>query len=148
VSAESDLDRLLRGMRPKLQDGTYLFCTIPGGAPPDGLKPLATFREAEGLTLVLSTEEAERRGILGTFEAAWITLTVDSDLAAVGFLAAVATALAEEGIPCNAIAAYHHDHLFVPKAMAEQAMTTFVRLQEFARRLPRRSGTREFEVGS
>lgn len=52
MSAESDLGRLLEGMRPELQDGTFLFCTIPVDAPPEGLAPLATFREAEGLTLV------------------------------------------------------------------------------------------------
>ncbi len=124
AAGEDNLGRLLRRMRPELQDGTYLFCTIPGATIPDGLTPLATFRETEGLTLVLRAEEAKRRGIAGTFEAAWITLTVHSDLAAVGFLAAVATALAKAGIPCNAIAAYHHDHLFVPMAMAKRAMAT------------------------
>ena len=36
----------------------------------------------------MAADEAERHGIAGTFEAAWITLTVHSDLAAVGFLAA------------------------------------------------------------
>lgn len=121
---ERDLGRLLGGMRPELQHGTYLFCTLAGDSIPDGLLPLATFREAEGLTLLLRQEEAERHGLAGTFPCAWITLTVHSDLAAVGFLAAVASALAAEGIPCNAIAAYHHDHLFVPVAMAERAMVT------------------------
>lgn len=127
--AESDLARLLAGMRPELRDGTYLFCSLPDGSLPAGLAPLATFREAEGLTLVLSAEEAERHGIAGVFEAAWITLTVHSDLAAVGFLAAVAAALAAEGIACNAIAAFHHDHLFVPVEMAERAMAVLARLQ-------------------
>ena len=127
--AERDLARLLAGMRPELHPGTYLFCTLPDAALPEGLAPLATFREAEGVTLVLRAEEALRHGIAGVFEAAWITLTVHSDLAAVGFLAAVAAALAQEGIPCNAIAAYHHDHLFVPKAKAEHAMAVLQDLQ-------------------
>lgn len=127
--AESDLARLLAGMRPELQRGTYLFCSLPDAAIPAGLAPLATFREAEGLTLVLRAEEALRHGIAGVFEAAWITLTVHSDLAAVGFLAAVAAALAAEGIACNAIAAFHHDHLFVPVAMADRAMDVLGRLQ-------------------
>lgn len=127
--AESDLGRLLAGMRPELQDGTFLFCTIPEAAVPTGLTPRATFREAEGLTMVLRKEEAESRGIAGTCESAWITLTVHSDLAAVGFLAAVASALAAEGIPCNALAAYHHDHLFVPVTMADRAMKVLTGLQ-------------------
>ena len=124
---ETDLGRLLAGIEPVLQNGTWLYCTLAGDSVPAGFAPLATFREAEGLTLVLRQEEAERHGLEGTFPCAWITLTVHSDLAAVGFLAAVATALARQGIPCNAISAYHHDHLFVPKAMAGQAMATLAK---------------------
>lgn len=121
---ERDLVRLLAGIRPELQLGAYVFCTLAEGSIPAGLLPLATFREAEGLTLVLRQEEAERHGLEGSFPCAWITLTVHSDLAAVGFLAAVAATLAAEGIPCNAISAYHHDHLFVPLEMGERAMAT------------------------
>ena len=130
TTGESDLGQLLASMRPELQKGTYLFCELGDGVVPAGLVPLATFREAEGTTLVVRAEEAEAHGIAGLFEAAWITLTVHSDLAAVGFLAAVAGALAREGIPCNAIAAFHHDHLFVPVAMAERAMAVLELLQK------------------
>jgi uncharacterized protein len=45
-----------------------------------------------------------------------ITLDVHSALDGVGLTAAVAVALAAEGIPCNMIAAHHHDHVFVPPA--------------------------------
>ncbi len=127
--AESDLARLVAGMRPELQGGTYVFCTLADGALPAGVAPLATFREAEGVTAVLRAEEAQAHGLAGVFEAAWITLNVHSDLAAVGFLAAVSSALAREGIPCNAMAAFHHDHLFVPVGMAERAMAVLLRLQ-------------------
>ena len=107
---EADLGRLLAGIEPVLQDGTWLYFTLAGDSIPADLAPLA-----------------ERHGLEGTFPCAWITLTVHSDLAAVGFLAAVATGLARQGIPCNAISAYHHDHLFVPKAMAAQAMATLAK---------------------
>jgi hypothetical protein len=127
--SETDLGRLLAGMRPELRGGTYLFCTVAPESLPTGLVPLATFRESEGVTLVVEKGDAGRHGLAGEFEAAWIELTVHSDLAAVGFLAAIATALAEAGIPCNAIAAFHHDHLFVPKAMAGRAMAALELLQ-------------------
>ncbi|WP_367890127.1 ACT domain-containing protein [Rhodobacter calidifons] len=39
---------------------------------------------------------------------------MQSDLAAVGLTAAFAGALGREGISCNVVAGYHHDHLFVP----------------------------------
>ena len=58
----------------------------------------------------------------------WITLDVHSSLEAVGLTAAVSAALAEENISCNVVAAYYHDHLFVPVADAERAMETLMRL--------------------
>ena len=54
---------------------------------------------------------------------AQITLAVDSSLEAVGLTAAVAKALGDAGIPCNVVAAMHHDHLFVPWAQRDAAMT-------------------------
>jgi hypothetical protein len=47
---------------------------------------------------------------------ACLTLRVHSALDGVGLTAAVASALAEIGIPCNMVAAFHHDHAFVPEA--------------------------------
>jgi hypothetical protein len=44
----------------------------------------------------------------------------------VGCLAAVSAVLAEAGIPCNAVAAFHHDHLFVPREMAQRALDLLV----------------------
>ena len=57
-----------------------------------------------------------------------ITLEVQSDLTAVGFVAAVARALADAGIPANAVAAYNHDHLFVPAERADAALRTLERM--------------------
>ena len=51
-----------------------------------------------------------------------ITLDVHSALDAIGFLAAVATLLAKAGISVNAVSAYYHDHLFVPREKADEAM--------------------------
>ena len=43
-------------------------------------------------------------------------------LHAVGLTAAVASCLAEQGISANVLAAYYHDHVFVPHDQAEDAM--------------------------
>jgi hypothetical protein len=51
-----------------------------------------------------------------------ISLTIHSSLAAVGLTAAIASALAEQGISANVVAAYFHDHLFVPWEQRLQAM--------------------------
>jgi hypothetical protein len=128
LSGERDLARLLGGMRPSLQRGTYLFCSVAEAPESIRERAIAIFREAEGLTLVLEESDAARFALAGEFRAAWITLEIASDLAAVGFLARVSAALAAEEIPCNAIAAFHHDHLFVPAADAERALSALQRL--------------------
>ena len=85
------------------------------------IRPLLTFREQEGITLVMRREEAERAGMRYQFASRLITLTVHSALDAVGFLAAVTARLAEAGISVNAVSAFHHDHLFVPERRAESS---------------------------
>ena len=119
---ERSLAALLRGMRPERDDRTaWAFCAC-GAAVPDGLEAIATFREAEGWTAIAPTDRAATLGVRHEAPYARITLTVHSSLAAVGFLAAVTTALAAHGIACNAVSAFHHDHLFVPADRAEETM--------------------------
>jgi hypothetical protein len=43
--------------------------------------------------------------------------------------AAVSGELARQNIPCNMVAAYHHDHVFVPSAMAERALQALSAMQ-------------------
>ncbi len=123
-----DLGVLLSSMRPHLHDGDYVFCCLPAGAVPDGLHPVATVAEAEGLTVVVPTPEALAAGLDADFRCAWITLGIHSALDAVGLTAAVATALTRDGIACNVIAGFHHDHLFVPFDTAQRALAALAAL--------------------
>ena len=123
MTGERDLTALLKHMKPELQPGTFVFCTIPTSEPiPAALNPLLTFREQEGTTLVMLREEAEAAGLGYAFASRLITLTVHSALDAVGFLAAITARLAEAGISVNAVSAFHHDHLLVPVDRADEAM--------------------------
>ena len=122
MAGETSLAALLRGMTPVLNDGEYVFCTLPDSRMPAGLRPLGSFREREGLTLILPRAEAEEAGLVFDYVAAWLTLEVHSALQAVGLTAAVATALAKAGISCNVIAACYHDHLFVAHADGPRAL--------------------------
>lgn len=118
-----DLDALLADMEPVLAKAVYGFaCLEPGQALPAGLVPFAQVAEAEGLTVVATEPELAAAGL--AFQGGWarISLTVVSDLAAVGLTAAVAAALTAQGISANVIAGYHHDHFFVQAARAEDAL--------------------------
>lgn len=108
---------------PALSAEEYGFATLPPGiACPPGLTPLATFAEEEGLALVASVAELQRHGLVHQPGWARISLGLYSALDGVGLTATVSTALAKAGISCNMIAAYHHDHLFVPWGQREEAL--------------------------
>ncbi len=125
----SNLDQLLRFLEPVLNEGTWVFASLPPGTDGKGLDPLASMREAEGITVVVAEEVAVRQGLPILFRAAWITLTVHSDLQAVGLTAAFAGALAQANISCNVVAGACHDHLFVPVDAAQRAMAVLRGLQ-------------------
>ena len=122
MAGETALATLLRSMSPHLNDGDYVFCTLPDNHIPQGCEVIGSFREQEGLTLIVERQQAEQAGLNVDYVAAWITLNVHSALAAVGLTAAFASALGKAGISCNVIAGYYHDHLFVGRADAERAM--------------------------
>jgi hypothetical protein len=120
---ESDLSRLLATMNPHLHERPVVFCTVDQADDhandPDAI---CVFREAEGVTLIVEQAEADRRSLAYENRWAWITLTVHSSLNAVGFIAAIATRLAEAGVSVNPVSAYYHDHLFVPWDRRELVM--------------------------
>ena len=122
LTGETNLQTLLASMAPKL-DGTEWVFAVVGEEDAIPLTPLAiaTFREAEGRTLVLPQSAADGLENVSA-PMSKITLQVHSSLEAVGLTAAVAGALAEEGISANMIAAYYHDHIFVPKFSADRAL--------------------------
>jgi hypothetical protein len=122
VPGEHDLTTLLREMKPEIQDGTFVFCSIPKDKIPPEIEPLLIFHEREGTTVVIRRDEAERMGWPAQFPSRLIALTVHSSLDAVGFLAAITRRLAEAGISVNAVSAYYHDHLFVPEHRAAEAL--------------------------
>jgi hypothetical protein len=125
----SDLAVLLASMRPELHAGAWAWCALPPGTGPGDIEAIATMREGEGLSLVVAEADAVARGWPIAFVSAWITLSVHSDLAAVGLTAAFARALGDAGISCNVIAGVHHDHLFVPVGRAADAMAALHALQ-------------------
>ena len=126
-----DTAAMIAGMTPERDAETWHFCTVADDAVAALHFPeaLATIREAEGVSLILPDAAAARHGFATDLPMARITLSVHSALDGVGLTAAVAQALPENGIPCNMVAGYHHDHAFVRRDMADRAMGI---LQELA----------------
>lgn len=129
MTAEGDLQMLLRGMMPQLHGGIYVFCTFTDSLPAE-LDPIMTFRETEGITAIVEQQHADQQAIPYSYPCSWITLTIHSDLNAVGFTAAISRALADHGISCNIVAAYYHDHLFVATADGQRALDILRRLAD------------------
>ncbi len=122
MTGEKNLAVLLQSMKPHLNPGDYVFCTVREPHKVNIADCLMLFREEEGLTLILEKEKADNYGLEYSYIASWITLTVHSSLEAVGLTAAFSQALAKENISCNVVAAYFHDHIFINKNDADRAM--------------------------
>jgi hypothetical protein len=130
TAALKALEQLLSTMQPELEPEIYVYCIWPLDKSWHGPLPLATFKEKEGLTLILTEQQAQDYQLDILFRARWISLTVHSDLEAVGLTAAFATALADAGLSCNVFAGAYHDHLLVPVHQAEAAMQALQQLQQ------------------
>ncbi len=74
---------MLKTLSPKLNDGAYVFCTITGSVIIDQTDIVGSFKEKEGLTVILAKDLADKYDFSYTYIAAWITLTVHSSLEAI-----------------------------------------------------------------
>jgi hypothetical protein len=134
----SDLSVLLKNMQPSLAQGKFYFATVDESqlmALSGYLESIVdVFREKEGLSIVFSEDvkddiaQLSEREVVGPF--AFISLTVNSDLMAIGLLAKITDALAKEKISVNAFSAYYHDHIFVPYERKDEAMKALKKLMK------------------
>lgn len=120
----TELHTLLSSMEPVLMPGEYVFVTFDsiGWEEIAGMNPISVFQEKEGTTLVIDRKTANENGIPYESIFRLISLHVHSSLDAVGLTAAFSTALAKHGISANVVAAYYHDHIFVPSEKADEAV--------------------------
>ena len=123
MAGELNLQTLLASMQAELVHGVYVFATLPDRQLPQGLSPRMMFQEAEGSTLILLQAEADAHGLAYEFPSRMITLNIHSSLDAVGFMARIASALAEHGMGVNPVAGFYHDHIFVPLGREQDALT-------------------------
>mmetsp|Transcript_6701 Transcript_6701/g.10580 ORF Transcript_6701/g.10580 Transcript_6701/m.10580 type:complete len:134 (+) Transcript_6701:499-900(+) len=121
----TDLKVLLETMEPRVNEEEYVFCNVKevDYGLCEKLKPICMYVEqGEGMTLVLLDTVAKENGFDTSVRFKSITLTVHSSLEAVGLTAAVSKKLTEKGVCANVIAAYYHDHVFVPSSKIDLAI--------------------------
>ncbi|RKR11516.1 hypothetical protein C8C83_3253 [Flavobacterium sp. 90] len=122
MSGEKNLEKLLKSMKPQHNLGEYVFCKVEklGNLNLNDIEMF--FKEKEAITLILKKEIAEQLNLEYSVVMSWLTLTVHSSLEAVGLTAAFSKALSENGISCNVVAAFYHDHIFVNANDTDKAM--------------------------
>lgn len=123
---ETDLEAMLASLEVARRPGEFTYVSVR--VPTPGLLAAAQGMVVEeGLnSLVVPITAAQRAGLAVSVRLAWLTLTVQSSLEAVGLTAVVSQRLAAVGIPCNVLAGYLHDHLLVPLDRADEAATAIV----------------------
>ena len=64
MRGDSNLRTLLQHIKPEMQEGMFVFCSLPEDTEiPAALAPVFIFREREGTALIVRREEAERAGL-------------------------------------------------------------------------------------
>ena len=91
MNGETNLGVLISTMKPYLNEGEYVFCTLKTNDI-DLDNCLFMFKEREGTTLVCLREYADNQGYTYNSTFSWITLSVHSALEAVGLTAAFSNA--------------------------------------------------------
>jgi len=117
-------------MEPVVVPGEFVFCSIQEKQLEDLQQPLLIFREHEGPTVIVTKDVAEQNRF--SFDAIWglISLSIHSNLEAVGLLGAITSHLANAGISVNAVSAYYHDHLFVPYGRVNEVVSLLLDLSK------------------
>jgi uncharacterized protein len=119
---ETDLDAMLATLDVVRRPGVFTFVAVDAPGADQLAVAAATIVEDEAVTLVMQVDDARRFGLPVVVEMAWLTLTVNSSLEAVGLTAAFSRTLADAGVSCNVLAGFHHDHLLVPASDVDRAI--------------------------
>jgi len=119
---ETDLAAMLATLSVQRRPGVFAYIAVQVPTPGLIAAAHAVVKEGRLTTIVLPVDAAARTGQATDVQFAWLTLTVQSSLDAVGLTAVVSARLAAIGIPCNVLAGYHHDHLLVPVDRVDDAI--------------------------
>lgn len=133
-TGKSNLKEILKTLEPILDaENSFVFCTVKNNFQPE-FQVQGSFVETEGKTLIVTKSIADSANLQYDSVFSKISLKVHSSLESVGLTAVFSNALGKAGISCNVVAAYYHDHIFVPESDASRAMETLEEIQRNALR--------------
>tara|TARA_B110000014_G_C20088546_1_gene569629 strand:+ start:1199 stop:1603 length:405 start_codon:yes stop_codon:yes gene_type:complete len=123
-SGEEDLSIILANLNPEFLTEDYVFISLNNCSSDklNQLNPIATFKEKEGITLVITEEKAKKDNFEYNLVFKCITLGVHSSLKSVGLIATISKLFLDNGISCNVFSGYFHDHIFVQNYLSKNAM--------------------------
>ena len=122
MAGETNLEKLLKSLNPVHVKGDYVYCSVVNLDHISIEEVMSSCKEAEGISIVVKKEYADKMNLPYSSVLAWITLTVHSSIDAIGMTAAFSKVLAENNISCNVVAAFYHDHIFVAKGDVQKAI--------------------------
>ena len=143
----SETLEMISTMAPLLHSRTYVYAKLSSNASSEDLAEVlpyihSMFQEEEGISLLLPIGVYDKhKDIFPKISSplSHIELQIFSSLEGVGLTAAVSSALAAAQIPCNMVAAFNHDHIFVPEEDAENALEILEAVAREAKANVRRS---------
>ncbi len=76
MTGETNLSMLIKGMKPILNEGDYVFCSVKDLTKIPRKDTLCEFKEKEGTTIVIGKGKADELHLNYDFVASWILITM------------------------------------------------------------------------
>ena len=120
MPGQTDLKKILESIDPYLVDESFIFMTTDQSLSSisNTLNPIASFKENEGLSIVITQATADKNAITYDSVFSCISLGVHSSLESYGLISTISRELTQNNISTNVFSGYYHDHIFVQSGKA------------------------------
>jgi hypothetical protein len=124
MPGQTDLKKILESIDPYLVDESFIFMTTDQSLSSisNTLNPIASFKENEGLSIVITQATADKNAITYDSVFSCISLGVHSSLESYGLISTISRELTQNNISTNVFSGYYHDHIFVQSGKADKAL--------------------------